>query len=155
MLAVGFAATWVFGGGDGDIARTGELAPDFAVELIDGGEFDLADHFEDDNRPLVLNLWASWCPPCREEIPDLSAFALANPEIAVLGVAVEDRVEDARSLAAELEPSYPLGLGTDDFEDAYPNLGLPVTYFIDDEGTVTEVFNGVLTMERLEELTTR
>ena len=47
----------------------------------------------------------------------------------------------------------PLAFGDEAFEEAYPNFGLPVTYFLDEDGSVTEVFNGILTPERLEELT--
>jgi thiol-disulfide isomerase/thioredoxin len=147
---LGFALTWALGSGN-QVAETGERAPRFTVELLDGGEFDLTAHVADDGRPLVLNLWASWCPPCREEIPDLSAYALAHPDVAVLGVAVEDRREDSLALAAELSPSYPLAFADEAFEQAYPNLGLPVTYFLDQGGTVSEIFNGILTEEILDE----
>jgi thiol-disulfide isomerase/thioredoxin len=139
--------------GSGGRAETGRPAPDFSVELLDGGSFVLADHLADDRRPLVLNLWASWCPPCREEIPDLSAFAATNPAVAVIGVAVEDRLEDARAFAADIGAEYPLAFGNPAFEDSYPNFGLPVTYFLDPDGVVTEVFNGVLTASVLEEMT--
>jgi thiol-disulfide isomerase/thioredoxin len=152
VLVVGLAVAWALDRPAGS-AETGEPAPDFTVELLDGGSFDLADHIAGDGRPLVLNLWASWCPPCREEIPDLSAFAAANPGVAVVGVAVEDRLEDARAFAAEIRPDYPLAIGNTAFEESYPNFGLPVTYFLDGRGEVTEVFNGVLTVEALEEKT--
>ena len=66
-------------------------APDFSLELFDGTVFSLAGHLADDGRPLILNLWASWCPPCRDEMPDFEAAALANPGVLILGVAVDDR----------------------------------------------------------------
>lgn len=147
---VGLAVAWALDG-SGKTARTGEQAPDFSVELLEGGRFTLDTHISEDGRPLVLNLWASWCLPCREEIPDLSAFATDNPEIAVVGVAVEDRLEDARAFAAEMRPSYPLAFANRGFDESYPNFGLPVTYFLDEDGVVTDVFNGVLTIETLEE----
>lgn len=139
--------------GSGGTARTGQRAPDFSVDLLGGGSFALSDHLAGDRRPLIVNLWASWCPPCREEMPDLSAFAAANPAVAVIGVAVEDRLEDAEAFANEISPDYPLGLGNPAFEESYPNFGLPVTYFLDRDGLVTDVFNGVLTIEILEEMT--
>jgi hypothetical protein len=73
--------------------------------------------------------------------------------VAVVGVAVEDRLEDARAFAAEVRPDYPLAIGNTAFEESYPNFGLPVTYFLDQGGEVTEVFNGVLTVEALEDKT--
>lgn len=152
VLVLGLAVTWALEG-RGETAVEGKPAPDFTVDLLDGEAFSLTDHVENDGRPIVLNLWASWCAPCREEISELSAFSDANPDIAVLGVAVEDVLADAETLAAELEPSYPLAFGNESFERAYPNLGLPVTYFIDDEGKVTDVFNGILTDAILAERT--
>ncbi|HSK07053.1 MAG TPA: TlpA disulfide reductase family protein [Acidimicrobiia bacterium] len=152
VLVVGLALAWALDGRSGS-AETGEPAPDFTVQLLEGGSFTLADHISGDGRPMVLNLWASWCPPCREEIPDLSAFATASPGIAVIGVAVEDRLEDAQAFAAQIRPDYPLAIGNAAFEQSYPNFGLPVTYFLDGTGEVTEVFNGVLTVEALEEKT--
>ncbi|MCI0544999.1 MAG: TlpA family protein disulfide reductase [Actinobacteria bacterium] len=131
----------------------GSPAPPFEVELLDGGIFALTRHLTDDGRPLVLNLWASWCVPCRTEMPDLSTFANAHPDIAVLGVAVEDRLESAAEFAEEIGVVYPLALGDQGFEASYPRLGLPVTYFIDANGKVTDVHHGLIDIATLEELT--
>lgn len=130
----------------------GEPAPDFTVDLLDGGTFRLADYRAEDGQPLIVNLWASWCVPCREEMPDLSAFAEANPDVGVIGVAVEDSLADATAFGEEIDPVYPLAFGNPEFDDAYPNFGLPVTYFIDASGVVTTVYNGILTPETIEEM---
>jgi thiol-disulfide isomerase/thioredoxin len=134
------------------VAEVGELAPDFTVDLLDGGVFRLADHLAEDGRPLVINLWASWCVPCREEMPDLSDFARSHPDLSVVGVAVEDNLEDATAFGEEIGPAYPLAFGNEQFEEAYPNFGLPVTYFLDGAGVITDVHNGILTGETLEEM---
>lgn len=131
------------------VAELGAQAPDFTVELFDGGTFVLSDRA---GSPVVVNLWASWCGPCREEIPAISAFADTHPDVQVVGVAVEDPERSARDFAAQIGASYPLGMGTTEFEDAYPNLGLPATYVIDESGTVTEIFNGIVDEEILEDL---
>lgn len=154
VLVIGLAIAWAIDGTeDGDVAEVGEPAPDFTVDLLDEGTFRLSEHLANDGRPLILNLWASWCVPCREEIPDLSAFAEANPGIAVLGVAVEDSLADATAFGEEIGPVYPLAFATPAFDEAYPNFGLPVTYFLDEAGVVTRVYNGILTTEMLEEIT--
>jgi thiol-disulfide isomerase/thioredoxin len=114
--------------------------------VIDGGTFTLS---EAKGRPVIVNLWASWCPPCRAEIPDISAFAEANPDVTIIGVAVEDAEQTAREFAAEIDASYPLALGTTAVEDAYPNLGLPATYVIDENGVVTDIINGIVDEEIL------
>lgn len=149
MVGVGLLVGWLLGSGTLEVAQVGEPAPDFTVEVIDGGTFTLSDHR---GSPVVVNLWASWCPPCREEIPDISAFASANPDIAIVGVAVEDVERTARDFAAEIDASYPLALATADFEEAYPNLGLPATYIVDENGVVSQVHNGIVNEETLAEL---
>ncbi len=150
---IGLAVAWVVGNNSAHTAVAGDPAPEFEVELFDGTSFDLAEQVSEDARPLILNLWASWCTPCREEIPDLSRFARAHPEYSVLGVAVDEPREDSVAFATELQPSYPLGWGDDSFRESYQTIGLPATFFIDADGKVTEVFNGVLTMDKLESLT--
>jgi len=154
VVLIGLAVAWAIGGSGGSaVAEVGAPAPDFTVDLLDGGSFSLSEHIADDGRPLIINLWASWCVPCREEMPDLSAFAEKNPDIAIVGVAVEDQLEAARAFGAEIDPVYSLAFGNEAFDEAYPNFGLPVTYFLDADGGVTEVFNGILTPVTLEELT--
>ncbi|MGC2239239.1 MAG: TlpA disulfide reductase family protein [Acidimicrobiia bacterium] len=153
IILVGLAVAWVVGAGGAQTAIAGSPAPEFTVDLFDGSRFDLAERLSEDDRPLILNVWASWCPPCREEIPALSAFADAHPEYSVLGVAVEEPREDSIAFANELSPSYPLGWGDDEFRKSYQTFGLPVTYMIDADGKVTEVFNGGVTLDKLETLT--
>ncbi|HLF44701.1 MAG TPA: TlpA disulfide reductase family protein [Acidimicrobiia bacterium] len=136
-----------------EVAVVGAGAPNFSVALLDGGSFTLSEHLAEDGRPLVLNLWASWCLPCRDEIPEISAFAETHTDVAVLGVAVEDVLEDSRSFAAELAPSYPLAFGSNQFREAYPTVGLPATFIIEPDGTVSSIVNGIVDRDSLEALT--
>jgi hypothetical protein len=85
-------------------------------------------------------------------MPDLSEFAQANPGIAIVGVAVEDSLDSATTFGEEVDPVYPLAFGNPTFDEAYPNFGLPVTYFLDESGVVTRVYNGILTPETLAEI---
>jgi len=146
VLAVGLTAGWLLGDDSVTVAEIGQPAPDFSVEVIDGGTFTLS---EMRGRAVIVNFWASWCGPCRTEIPDISAFAEANPDVTIVGVAVQDAEQTAREFAAEIGASYPLALGTTAVEDAYPNLGLPATYVIDENGVVTEIINGIVDEESL------
>jgi thiol-disulfide isomerase/thioredoxin len=145
---VGLGLGWILRSGSSDVAALGEPAPDFTAEVIDGGTFTLS---EEAGQPVVINFWASWCAPCRTEIPDISEYADANPDVSVVGIAVEDAEEPAREFASEVGASYPLALGTAQIEDAYPRLGLPVTYVVNADGAVTHIFNGVVDGETLEE----
>lgn len=149
VVVAGLIVGWIVRSGPTEVARIGEAAPEFTVDLFDGGDFALSDAA---GALVVVNLWASWCPPCREEIPDISAFAETYPDVRVIGVAVEDSERSAREFAAEIGASYPLAMGTTAFQDAYPNLGLPATYIIDANGTVTDIFNGIVNEEILEGL---
>lgn len=151
MLAVGLLIGWILQSDSSSsaVATQGEPAPNFTVELVEGGTYTLS---ESVGQKVVLNLWASWCPPCREEIPDISIFAEANPDIDVIGVAVEEPAQTAIDFANEIGASYPLAIGTEEFEDAYPNFGLPVTYIIDEDGNVATVWNGIVDQFVLDDL---
>jgi cytochrome c biogenesis protein CcmG/thiol:disulfide interchange protein DsbE len=151
-LAVGLAIGWALNTGTAAVAQVGGSAPDFTVPLIGGGSFTLSDQLDAAAAPVVLNLWASWCVPCRTETPEISAFADAHPELKVIGVAVEDTENGATSFEAEFKPSYDVGIGDDAFETAYPRLGMPVTYVITESGLVKDIFNGIVTQQVLEDL---
>lgn len=151
VVAIGLVVAWIIRDTSGATATLGGAAPEFTVTLIEGGEFSLSSHLEEDGRPIVLNLWASWCAPCRTEIPAISAWSEANPGTLVLGVAVEDEDDDARALAAKLRPEYQLAIGSSEFRSAYPSLGLPATYIIDAEGDIADLINGVVDESSLDE----
>lgn len=131
----------------------GRVAPEVVADLFDGGQFRLSEHLASDGRPLVLNLWASWCLECREEFPAFSQFSRENPGIAVVGVAVNDRLEDAEAFWKETESDFVVGYDTTRrLRDSYPGFGLPVTFIIDETGTVTHQLEGGVTVETLESL---
>ena len=75
-------------------------APEFTVPALEGGDDLTLGQFA--GTPVVLNFWASWCPPCRAEMPALKAFADDNPDVEVVGLAVSDEPENSRSFADDL-----------------------------------------------------
>lgn len=130
-----------------------EPGPDFTLVLFDGTRFTLSEHLDRDGRPVVMNFWASWCVPCREEMPDFDAVARRNPEVLFLGVAVQDTETAAREFAEEIAVSYPLGLDADGaILEKYPILGLPATWFITSEGIIAARWMGQLDQDGLENL---
>ncbi len=136
--------------------QVGRNAPDFTLQLFDGTTFNLGQHLTDDGRPVVMNFWASWCVPCREEMPAFDAVAGRNPDVVVLGVAVQDTEPAARAFADEIGVSYPLGHDRDgSILEQYPILGLPATWFIASDRTVAEQWFGQLDENRLQELIDR
>lgn len=153
VVLVGLLIAWLFRSDQVETAEVGGPAPDFTVDLLDGGTFNLSAHLSNNQQPVVLNLWASWCIPCRTEMPDLDQFAAENPDWLVLGVAVQDRLPRALEFAAEVDVDYPLAFANDGFDRSYPRIALPVTFVIAADGTVTDLHNGILNVADLERLT--
>lgn len=138
------------------VVEVGLTAPDFTLALFDGATFTLSSHLAEDGRPVVLNFWASWCLPCRHEMPAFDAVAHERPGIFMLGVAVKDTEPAARAFAGEVGVSYALGHDSDGtILEKYPTLGLPATWFITDDGTVAEQWFGQLDESLLGEMIER
>jgi len=119
--------------------------------LWDGTKTTLADLVADDGRPVVVNLWATWCTPCLEEMPDLQATheALGN-EVRFLGLNVSDSPTRAADRADELGITYLLGRDPDGgFTVALAAVGLPVTAFVDRKGALAHVHHGPLEVDDL------
>ena len=134
-------------------AEPGGPAPDFTLTLFDGTDFTLSRHLSGDGRPVVMNFWASWCVPCREEMPTFDEVSRRRPDVLVLGVAVRDTEHEARAFASEVGVGYPLGIDTDgEIVELYPILGLPTTWFISANGRIATIRAGQLDQDELERL---
>lgn len=133
----------------------GHLAPDFVLETAVGQQVTLSELIEADStgRPVVLNFWASWCAPCRVEMPHLQNAAVKyNGRAAILGVNQGETAETVADFGAEYNISYPLLVDTDyTVNNLYAVRGLPTTVFIDADGIVREVVLGAVTQAVLEE----
>jgi cytochrome c-type biogenesis protein CcmF len=127
----------------------GQPAPDVRLPLLDGGTFVLEEHR---GEVVVVNFWASWCPPCQEEMPDLQAAweAYRDRGVSFVGVAYQ---EEAASVTAALEMygiTYPVGLdGGDRIADQYGITKIPETFVIGPDGDVARVYIGPVTAEAL------
>ncbi len=136
-------------------AEPGAAGPplDFSFALFDGGTFSLAEHFATDGRPVVLNFWASWCPPCLREMPDFDTVARSHPEVLFVGVAVDDTEPRARRFAEEIGVSYLLGFDpTGRAHETLPFVALPTTWIIDGRGRIVHKTQGALSADALESL---
>ena len=123
-------------------AEEGALAPDFLLGRLDDGELRLSDLR---GQPVVLNFWASWCAPCRQEIPQLvDAYGRFRGQgLVVVGVNMQEGKSIVGPYAEDFGMDFPIAIDVDgEVGDAYRLLGLPVTYFIDREGIVRSVFTG-------------
>ena len=103
--------------------------------------------------PLIVNFFASWCVPCIIEMPDFERFWNEHgARVAVLGLAANDRLEDAIATVAERGVTYPTGLDEGELFIDFGGLGMPTTVFVSPEGQILETHSGLLT---LEDITTR
>ena len=161
MLAVAATAAivawpvWLSTTGRTPAKTTGanEANLDFTLKDMNGADVHLADFR---GRPVILNFWATWCGPCKAEIPALIALAeqYKSQNLTVLGVSVDDTAEDLRDFAAEYKMNYPvlLGQGQDKFQETYDALiSVPVTWFIRADGTVFRKHKGPASREWFEE----
>lgn len=110
-----------------------KAAPVFTVKALNGDGTISLDDFR--GKPLVLNFWASWCLPCKEETPELVAFAKAHPEIQVVGIAFDEPAKDSKAFAEQYKVTYRLGTDPDASTQSIVGFpGLPSTYFLDAQG---------------------
>jgi thiol-disulfide isomerase/thioredoxin len=134
-------------------AKEGALAPDFELETIslDGqttnGEAWLTDFR---GHPVVLNFWATWCYPCRKEIPQfVQAYDEYRDEgLVIIGLDQQEGPALVQPFARDYGIDYPVLVDRDgDVGDKYRLLGLPTTFFIDANGVIQSIFRGPLEAE--------
>ncbi|MGH2705745.1 MAG: TlpA family protein disulfide reductase [Actinomycetota bacterium] len=123
-------------------SAVGSAAPAIDLPLLGGGRVTSA---ELAGKPLVVNFWASWCLPCREEAPALQRAWTQNRDgdLVVLGVNIQDGEEDARSFVEEFGITYPIARDVNlDLATKFGVRGLPETYFIDHTGRFRAIGSG-------------
>ena len=133
------------------LACTWASANDFNLTDLSGKQHKLADY---KGKWVLVNLWATWCPPCLEEIPDLIALQESHKNLAVIGVAVD--FESKKSVVDFVDDnlmSYPIVLADD---KTIKQLGgadvLPSTYVYDPQGKLVKLFRGLITRKQVEKL---
>ncbi|MBT5775594.1 MAG: TlpA family protein disulfide reductase [Dehalococcoidia bacterium] len=123
-------------------------APPFELPLLDGGSLN-SDELR--GEVVVINVWASWCPPCREEAPTLSRVAadLEGSGVSFLGVVQDDTEASARAFAAEADLDFRHAIDDGSFDHAYQVQVLPTTYVLDANGGLVATHLGPITEARL------
>lgn len=126
-------------------------AKDFTVELVDGEPFQLS---QQKDKVVLLNIWATWCAPCREETPELVDLysEYHDQGLEILGVSID---EQGRSVVdpflEKYEVNYPVVIDDGTIMDKYgPTMGIPTTYIIDKEGSLRYFAVGAVTIKELE-----
>ncbi len=138
-------------------ASVGELAPDFEISDFDGTRHLLSDFR---GKPVYVNFWASWCIPCQIELPDVQILQNRHEDdLVVIAVNRREKVGTAQSYFKNL----PLEDGTtglnftvdgidpnDTLYSEFRALGMPASFFIDRNGVVSGLWNGLINLERME-----
>ena len=135
-----------------DALAKGKPAPlHFTMKDMNGIDVKLASF---KGKVILLNFWATWCGPCRAEIPDLVALQQQyGDDLVVLGVSIDDPLHKLKPYATEMHMNYPVLVGKDrqDVQDAFgPLWGIPVSVFVDREGKIWKRHSGIASKEQIE-----
>jgi peroxiredoxin len=134
-------------------AKAVKKAPDFTLKDLDGRDVRLADY---KGKVVLVNFWATWCGPCKYEIPMFVDFQnrYGNRGLTFLGISVDDERETLQPFVAEYKMNYPvlIGLGREDVQDDYgPMMGIPVTILVGRDGNVCKRFFGLHSKDKFEQ----
>ena len=130
----------------------GKAAPDFELKDINGKVVKLSDFR---GKAVVLNFWATWCPPCKVEIPWFEDLQnrYRDQGLEVVGVALDDSSDkDIADFAKEMKMNYPVLLGKEETSDLYGGVdALPTTFYIDRNGKIVTSVPGLIDRKDIEE----
>jgi peroxiredoxin len=128
----------------------GRAAPQFALATVGGDEVDLAGLR---GKVVLVNFWATWCVPCKQELPDIDAVQhrYTNAGFSALGVDNREPAATVSSFAAKTPVSFPLLLDPGNaVANAYRLLGLPTSYLLDRDGIVRAIHPGPWSRKELQ-----
>jgi peroxiredoxin len=134
-------------GGPGSLV--GQTAPVFDLTSDSGATVSL-DQYR--GKVVVMNLWATWCPPCRAEMPDLQTVAreFARDGVVIVGVNQGESAQRAAAFASALQITFPIWLDQDQrYGRAYQALGMPTTVIVNRNGTIARGFDGALSIGQM------
>ena len=136
------------GGGGGPATLAGAPAQSFDVPRTDGRIDSLARHR---GQVVLMNLWTTWCPPCREEMPALQRFASENAgKVVVLGVDQGESASVAGAFAKERGVTFPILVDEQQqYGRAYEGIGLPTSVIVGRDGHIVKGVDGAMTIEQM------
>jgi thiol-disulfide isomerase/thioredoxin len=126
-------------------SSSGAGAQSFTGQTVAPADFAVADYA---GKPLVVNVFGSWCPPCNVEAPDLATFAEQNPGAQVVGVASEDTEQDAQEFMQKYGLTYPLVVDDGTLVQEFGVTAYPTTIFFDAEGQEVDRLVGAAGLEQ-------
>ncbi len=123
--------------------------PQFTLSSLDGKTVAMKNL---SNKVVVIDFWATWCGPCREEIPHLNKLYsdYKGQGLEIIGISMDDGPDVVKEFARELRMEYPLVMGNDELADQFGGiLGLPTTFIVDRKGNIVKKFVGLPSAEVL------
>ncbi len=151
LLVVVGLATWALQGGvapSRGAPRVGTRAPNFTLENVDGKKVSLTDYR---GKTVIVNFWATWCVPCRTEMPAIDAVARADPNVVVLAVDVTEGEDPVRDYAQKLGLSFtPLLDTSGQVTTLYHVNALPSSFFIGPDGMIRAMNVGPMDQRMLD-----
>lgn len=131
--------------------EAGAKAPDFELKTLTGETVKLSSL---KGKKVMLNFWATWCPPCKAEMPDLEKlYKQKDNDLVILAVNIDPQL-DVKGFAKEYGITFPILLDEDDsVNERYQIISIPTTYFIDRDGIIQSKFIGGMNLDKMKELT--
>ncbi|WPX08041.1 TlpA family protein disulfide reductase [Anaerocellum danielii] len=122
-------------------------AVNFKLVSVDGKEYSISDF---KGRKVLLNFFATWCPPCRAEIPDFERFHRENKDVVLLGINIQEDKETVKEFLNSMGVTYPVLLDRDGNVSAQFGIeGIPTTFLLDENGRIVAKNVGMMTYEQL------
>ncbi|MDF2789440.1 MAG: alkyl hydroperoxide reductase [Neobacillus sp.] len=131
--------------------KVGAKAPDFELKTLAGDTVKLSDF---KGKKVMLNFWATWCPPCKAEMPAMEEFHKeAGDDVVILAVNIDPHL-DVKAFVDENGITFPIPLDAEDkVNETYQVLSIPTTYFIDTKGNIGNKYIGAMNLDAMKQYT--
>ena len=128
-----------------NLIKSNDKAPDFALKSLEGKTIKLSDY---EGKIVIIDFWATWCPPCRKGIPDLISIQKDfKDDVVIIGISLdgEKTIKDVPGFVKSYEINYPIVYGDEKVVNAYGGIeGIPTAFVIDKKGNVVDKHVGLV-----------